>query len=743
MAGNGWSCSGNSCTRSDTLTGGLSYPPITVTLNVAANAAASVTSPAAVSGGGSAPATTSVVTAIVTTAVLSIGRASSSSFCQGETSATYQITVSNAASAGPTAGSVTVTDNEPAGLTLVSMSGNGWGCSGNTCARNDALNPGSSYPPITVTVNVAANAAASVTSQATVSGGGSASATASDVIAIGGGPGLSITKTHDGGSYQGEQGATYTVVVSNAASAARTLGTVTVTDNEPSGLTLVGLAGIGWSCSGNTCARSDALNGGASYQPIAITVNVASNASVSVTSQATVSGGGSQPAASSDVTTIGGGPGLSVTKRHSGSFYQGEQGATYTVVVSNASAAAQTAGTVTVTDNEPAGLTLTGISGTGWSCSGNTCTRSDALSCGASYPAITATVDVASTAAGNVTSQVSVSGGGSAGATESDVTSIVQGCAFSFPSAVSLDNSVSATATPASQDFSVAITPRGACTSLTTWTASAASGSYWLAISAGGSGNGAGASTLQASGLANTQTTPRSGSITITPSNGTPVTVMVTQAPAPNSTPLIDLQVTALYQTVLGRDPDESGYAFWTGGGVAGLGEMLDSFLTSAEGVNSDFAVMAAYQAATGAPPTYAQFRAAVTAIRSGAMSIPTLFGSLAPQNYTPANFYQNLVGRNPSDAETAAVNAQGLSYAFQNLIGFPATTTPAAAANNEFLNTGTFASPSAAADHTNALFVRLLYYTILLRDPDASGLQYWAWDRQPGRRGAPVPGSG
>ena len=38
MAGTGWTCTDNSCTRGDALAGGASYPPITVTVEVAANA---------------------------------------------------------------------------------------------------------------------------------------------------------------------------------------------------------------------------------------------------------------------------------------------------------------------------------------------------------------------------------------------------------------------------------------------------------------------------------------------------------------------------------------------------------------------------------------------------------------------------------------------------------------------------------------------------------------------------------
>ncbi len=97
---------------------------------------------------------------------------------------------------------------------------------------------------------------------------------------------LGITKTHTGIFNQGQAGATYTVTVSNAltlsdgSSAHPTIGTVTVTEAAPPGLTLVSMAGAGWSCpdGGTTCTRADALAPGASYPAITVTVNVAANA---------------------------------------------------------------------------------------------------------------------------------------------------------------------------------------------------------------------------------------------------------------------------------------------------------------------------------------------------------------------------------------------------------------------------------------------------------------------------------
>ena len=106
------------------------------------------------------------------------------------------------------------------------------------------------------------------------------------------------------------------------------------------------------------------------------------------------------------VTAVNG-PDLSVTKTHTGTFFRNTPG-TYTLTAAN------TSGTVTVTDTLPSGLSATAISGTGWSCtlSSLTCTRTDALASGSSYPAITVTVQVSGTAPSSVTNTATVSGGG-------------------------------------------------------------------------------------------------------------------------------------------------------------------------------------------------------------------------------------------------------------------------------------------------------------------------------------------
>ena len=68
---------------------------------------------------------------------------------------------------------VTVTDTLPAGLTYNSSSGTGWSCSAAgqvvTCTHAPTINPGASLPPLSLVVNIAEAAAASVTNSVTVS----------------------------------------------------------------------------------------------------------------------------------------------------------------------------------------------------------------------------------------------------------------------------------------------------------------------------------------------------------------------------------------------------------------------------------------------------------------------------------------------------------------------------------------------------------------------------------------------
>ncbi|MEO8369596.1 MAG: hypothetical protein ABI806_10370 [Candidatus Solibacter sp.] len=113
---------------------------------------------------------------------------------------------------------------------------------------------------------------------------------------------LSLTHTHSGSFYQGQNGATYSIAAGN--SGGPTLGTVTITETVPAGMTLVSMGGTGWTCAGNTCSRSDTPPPGLPYPSITATVNVSLTAATPLIPSATVSGGGAQPVTQTDSTLI-------------------------------------------------------------------------------------------------------------------------------------------------------------------------------------------------------------------------------------------------------------------------------------------------------------------------------------------------------------------------------------------------------------------------------------------------------
>jgi uncharacterized repeat protein (TIGR01451 family) len=97
-------------------------------------------------------------------------------FSRGATG-TLTLTVSNQ-SGKPTDGSpVAVTDAIPAGLTVTAAAGDGWVCTPGseiTCTRTDVLAPHRQYPPIVITVGIAAAVPPQLANAPTLSGHGEA-----------------------------------------------------------------------------------------------------------------------------------------------------------------------------------------------------------------------------------------------------------------------------------------------------------------------------------------------------------------------------------------------------------------------------------------------------------------------------------------------------------------------------------------------------------------------------------------
>src|SRR5205814_2182663 len=131
---------------------------------------------------------------------MTITKSHTGNFTQGQTGATYTLTARNSGFAA-TSGIVTVTDALPSGLTATAISGTGWTCvlATLTCTRSDALAAGTNYPAITVTVDVANNAASNVTNSVSVSGGGQTNTSndsATDPTTNNQLPDLTIAKSH-------------------------------------------------------------------------------------------------------------------------------------------------------------------------------------------------------------------------------------------------------------------------------------------------------------------------------------------------------------------------------------------------------------------------------------------------------------------------------------------------------------------------------------------------------------------
>lgn len=172
--------------------------------------------------GGTATATVTVVQADLTVTLTHTGN-----FLSPQTGATYTITVSNSGGAD-TSAVITVNDNLPSSLTATDLSGPNWNCTVSPlqCTRGDTLFAGTSFEPITLTVNVPSNAPASVTNTVTVSGGNESDTTndsASDPTEID--PILAVVAQTTSATIPA--GGTATSVLNVTANSGSNLGTIT------------------------------------------------------------------------------------------------------------------------------------------------------------------------------------------------------------------------------------------------------------------------------------------------------------------------------------------------------------------------------------------------------------------------------------------------------------------------------------------------------------------------------------
>jgi trimeric autotransporter adhesin len=190
---------------------------------------------------------------------------------------------------------------------------------------------------------------------------------------------LGISKVHNGTFGYGDPG-TYTLTVTNNGPATST-GTTTVSDTLPTGETYVSATGTGWSCGAVgqvvTCTSTAAVASGSNYNPITLTVNVATSAGTSLSNTATVSSSGnfdnnSGNNSSTDTVSTAGGtlvhPDLSTSTKDvfnpGGGDYNVGGTVQYTITLTESAGVG--AGSVSVADTLDASLTnLTAVTVTG------------------------------------------------------------------------------------------------------------------------------------------------------------------------------------------------------------------------------------------------------------------------------------------------------------------------------------------------------------------------------------------
>jgi Bacterial Ig-like domain (group 3)/Dockerin type I domain len=232
-------------------------------------------------------------------------------------------------------------------------------------------------------------------------------------------------------------------------------GTLTLTDTLPTGLTYASSTGTGWNCSASGQVVACTISGTNAvvtptntYPPLAINVNVASNAPASVQNSATISGSmdttPGDNTTSTDTVTVLAPSVLTISKTAVGTFTQGST-ADWDVTVGNSAGTVDTTtGTVSLSDTLPSGYTVSGFGTTNtttWSCSGTgtqtaTCSTIMQLAGGSSYPVIHIIVNVPAASPTSVTNTASVSGGGASNSpqTASSSPTVVQ-----VPASVSIN----------------------------------------------------------------------------------------------------------------------------------------------------------------------------------------------------------------------------------------------------------------------------------------------------------------
>jgi large repetitive protein len=336
---------------------------------------------------------------------------------------------------------VSFTDSLPAGLAVSTPNGLTGTCgggattaAGGTSSVSLAAATLAAGGSCTFAVNVTGTAAGVQNNSVTVSSSNAGTGNTSNASVIVVAP-PTIQKSFGSASLALSGSTSLTFAINNP-NASTSLTGIGFTDALPAGLVVSSPNGLTGTCGGGTITAT-AGSGSVSLTGATLAASASCSFAVNVTGIA----GGTQNNVTGAIASTEGGTGttasasiavltadLTITKSHVGDFKQGQTGAMYSITASNQGTAA-TVGAVTVVDNLPSALTATAFGGTGWTCvlGTLTCTRSDALAIGASYPVLTLTVNVSGVAPASVTNTAVVSGGGETNTsndTATDVTTV-------------------------------------------------------------------------------------------------------------------------------------------------------------------------------------------------------------------------------------------------------------------------------------------------------------------------------
>ena len=373
-------------------------------------------------------------------------------------SVTFTVTVTNLGA--DTASNVVVTDSVPNGYTVTGTS----------------PSVGSWSAPNWTIASLAANASATLSITATVLGSGtylnsvSATSNSSDPDPSNNAASaavqptyLSIAKTTSATFLPGDTGKTFSVVVSKTGNAS--LGTITVTDVIPLGMTVTAMAGTGWTCASlPTCTRTDDISATTgfpiAYPTITVTVSVANPVPSTLTNFVSVSSSQGNSYAEASVTVpTSAAPDMAISL--SGLPATATSGVAYTgsYTCTNVGSAAASAGTTCAVSGLPTGVSVSG------------CTVSPSSTAWAAGDAVAIAAVVTCSVSGTPTVGGSFTVNGSTGAT-GDL--VVPNNTASLAVVVSApDMSISLAGLPTSATVGTAYTGTFTCTNVGTAAASA------------------------------------------------------------------------------------------------------------------------------------------------------------------------------------------------------------------------------------------------------------------------------